>query len=101
MRAARDLGTFRPDCLALFLDVDGTLLEIAATPDAVRVDPHVRTLLRFLCLRTTGAVALISGRSIAALDELFTPVLPFAAAGLHGFEAPQRHRLLSSWHAAR
>lgn len=72
--------------LALFLDVDGTLLEIAATPEAVRVEPRVRTLLRSLYLRTAAAIALISGRTIARLDELFAPMAPLAAAGLHGFE---------------
>lgn len=78
--------TFRSEFLALFLDVDGTLLEIAATPDAVRVEPQVRVLLRSLYLRTAGAVALISGRTIASLDGLFAPMASMAAAGLHGFE---------------
>ncbi len=71
--------------LALFIDVDGTLLEIAATPLAVRVDPALIGLLRSLLLGTNGALALVSGRSIAEMDALFLP-LTLAAAGLHGFE---------------
>jgi trehalose 6-phosphate phosphatase len=86
MRPPLDSEAVRLGSLALFLDVDGTLLEIAATPDAVRVEPQLRTLLRSLYFRTAGAIALISGRSIAALDELFAPMSSLAAAGLHGFE---------------
>ncbi len=71
--------------LALFLDVDGTLLEIAATPRSVRVDPSLNELLRALLLGTGGALALVSGRSIAEMDALFLP-LTLSAAGLHGFE---------------
>jgi trehalose 6-phosphate phosphatase len=70
---------------ALFIDVDGTLLEIAPTPLAVRVEPELTALLRSLLLATSGALALVSGRSIAELDALFLP-LTLPAAGLHGFE---------------
>lgn len=70
---------------ALFLDVDGTLLEFAATPDAVQVPVGLISLLLRLQHRLHGALALISGRRLASLDNLFKPlVLP--AAGLHGFE---------------
>jgi trehalose 6-phosphate phosphatase len=70
---------------AFFLDVDGTLLEHADTPDAVRVDGAMRALLADLRSGAGGAVALISGRSVADLDHLFAPlVLP--AAGQHGAE---------------
>lgn len=71
--------------VALFIDVDGTLLEIAPTPLAVRVDSGLTDLLRALLLGTSGALALVSGRSIAEMDALFLP-LTLAAAGLHGFE---------------
>lgn len=71
--------------VALFIDVDGTLLEIAPTPLAVRVDPGLTDLLRALLLGTSGALALVSGRSIVEMDALFLP-LTLAAAGLHGFE---------------
>ena len=46
--------------IALFLDVDGTLLEIAATPQAVSVPDDLRERLRALCQATDGAVALVS-----------------------------------------
>jgi trehalose-phosphatase len=69
----------------LFLDVDGTLLEIAPTPDAVRVEPSLKELLLRVQQALGGAVALVSGRSLATLDELFAPV-HWPAAGLHGLE---------------
>jgi trehalose 6-phosphate phosphatase len=69
--------------IALFLDVDGTLVEIARRPDAVRVTEPLRELLGALLHDNAGAVALVSGRTLAGLDELFAPVA-FPAAGLHG-----------------
>ena len=71
--------------IALFLDVDGTLLELAATPQAVSVSDDLRERLRALAVASGGAVALVSGRAIADLDALFAP-LALPAAGLHGFE---------------
>jgi trehalose 6-phosphate phosphatase len=71
--------------LAFFLDVDGTLLEMAPTPDAVVVDPELLAMLRALVLGSGGAVALVSGRAIGVLDDLFKPLL-LPCAGLHGFE---------------
>lgn len=71
--------------LALFLDVDGTLIEIAETPHAVVVPPSLKTMLNELSVRLDGALALVSGRSVAALDELFTP-FQFTASGVHGCE---------------
>ena len=80
---------------ALFLDVDGTLIEIADHPAAVRVEPRVIGVLTALTRATDGAVALVSGRPVAALDRLFAPlVLP--AAGLHGLE---RRNAAGSWAA--
>jgi len=71
--------------LAFFLDVDGTLLELASRPDAVVVEGQTRDLLRDLVRASGGAVAFVSGRSIVTLDRLFQPIqLP--SAGLHGFE---------------
>jgi trehalose 6-phosphate phosphatase len=86
MRQPPDNEALHEESPAIFLDVDGTLLEIAPTPDAVRVEPQLRTLLRSLHSRTNGALALISGRTIATLDELFAPLPSLAAAGMHGFE---------------
>ncbi len=74
----------RPDW-ALFLDVDGTLVEIAAAPDAVRVPPELVALLGRLERGLGGALALVSGRTIETLDALFSP-LRLAAAGNHGLE---------------
>lgn len=71
--------------IALFLDVDGTLLEIAASPQAVSVPDELRERLRALFLASGGGVALVSGRAIADLDALFAP-LALPSAGLHGFE---------------
>jgi trehalose 6-phosphate phosphatase len=70
---------------ALFLDFDGTLVEIADRPDAVIVDPALPHILARLGARLEGALALISGRPIAFLDERLAP-FTFDAAGLHGIE---------------
>jgi trehalose 6-phosphate phosphatase len=73
------------DDWALFLDVDGTLLPIAANPAAVRVPERVVSVLASLQDRLSLAIALVSGRSIAELDRLFAP-LRLPAAGVHGGE---------------
>ena len=70
---------------AYFLDLDGTLLDLAATPDTIRVDSALPVLLSDLHRACAGAVALISGRSLADLDlRLGVPNLP--KAGQHGLE---------------
>ena len=70
---------------ALFLDVDGTLLDIADEPQAVKVPSGLVPALSELFGMLGGALALVSGRPIAELDRLFAPlVLP--AAGQHGAE---------------
>jgi trehalose 6-phosphate phosphatase len=70
---------------ALLLDVDGTLLDIAPRPDLVTVPPGLIDDLRRLHDLSGGAVAFVSGRKIAVMDALFTPlVLP--AVGVHGAE---------------
>jgi trehalose 6-phosphate phosphatase len=68
-----------------FLDIDGTLLAIAATPGAVRVGPELTELLHRLSQVSGGAVALVSGRRLADIDALFGGAV-VAAAGLHGLE---------------
>jgi trehalose 6-phosphate phosphatase len=70
---------------ALFLDVDGTLLELADRSDLVQVPPELPALLGDLAARHGGALALISGRPLAELDRLFQPWCG-AAAGVHGVE---------------
>jgi trehalose 6-phosphate phosphatase len=70
---------------ALFLDVDGTLLEIAPRPDRVHVPSNLPSLLADLTRRHDGALALVSGRPLADIDRLFRPWRG-AAAGVHGIE---------------
>ena len=70
---------------AFFLDIDGTLLDIAETPDAVEATRREKSLVRRLHGASGGALALVSGRSLAAIDEMFAP-LKIAAAGQHGAE---------------
>lgn len=82
--SAAPLPPFAADW-AFFLDVDGTLLEHAERPDAVKVDGAMRRLLSELNEGADGALALISGRSVADLDGLFAP-LALPAAGQHGAE---------------
>lgn len=70
---------------ALFLDFDGTLVDIADRPDAVVVDPGLPDLLRRVSQRLSGALAVVSGRPISEIDSfLQTAVVP--VAGLHGVE---------------
>ncbi len=70
---------------ALFLDLDGTLIEIAPTPDAVRPARRLPQLLEHLSHRLGSALAIVSGRPISEIDRILAPlVLP--AAGLHGLE---------------
>lgn len=73
-----------PSC-ALFLDFDGTMVDLAPQPNAVEVPRHLIGVLQKLndCLR--GAVAVISGRPIAQLDAFLQP-LQLAVAGVHGAE---------------
>ena len=70
---------------ALLLDVDGTLLDIASTPDGVVVPASLNATLERLLAQTGGTVALVSGRTIPTLDRLFHP-LKLPAIGGHGAE---------------
>src|ERR1700723_3929510 len=69
----------------LFLDVDGTLIELTDSPLDTVASPELKTLLGQVAERLGGALALVSGRSIDYLDGLFAP-LRLPAAGLHGVE---------------
>jgi trehalose 6-phosphate phosphatase len=75
----------RVDEIALFLDVDGTLVEIEREPGAVHVPARLCRVLADLQEAGGGALALVSGRSLEQLDRLFAP-LRLSAAGLHGLE---------------
>lgn len=70
---------------ALFLDLDGTLVELAPTPHSIRVASDLPSTLARVSRRFGGSLALVSGRSIADLDTLLHP-LRFPAAGIHGIE---------------
>jgi len=71
----------------LFLDIDGTLLELADDPEAVIADAGLRALLGRLAARLDGRVALISGRSVAQIDRIFGPVAEtLPVTGSHGLE---------------
>ena len=70
---------------AILLDVDGTILDIAPRPGDVHAPAKLRATLARLVERTSGATALVSGRSVGDLDRIFDPVrLP--AIGGHGAE---------------
>jgi trehalose 6-phosphate phosphatase len=69
----------------LFLDVDGTLIELSDTPLETFADGELKGLLGSVAERLGGAVALVSGRSVEYLDALFAP-LRLPTAGLHGVE---------------
>src|ERR1700743_238181 len=77
-----------PSETAFFFDFDGTLVELAPTPDGVLVQPRVLDLLAELRRLTNGAVAIVSGRGIDSIDAfLGMPDMPIA--GLPGAE--RRH----------
>lgn len=73
------------DRTALLLDIDGTLLELAPTPRDVIVPPRLCATLQGLHERMSGALALVSGRSLTDIDVIFAP-LQFPAVGGHGAE---------------
>jgi len=70
---------------SFFFDFDGTLTEIAETPNAVIVEERVRQALARLCKLSSGAVAIVTGREIDSIDKFLAP-LKLAVAGVHGYE---------------
>ena len=71
--------------IALFLDIDGTLLDIALTPSTVHVPSFLPCLLNSLSARLSGSLAIITGRPLEEADDLLWPS-KFVAAGVHGGE---------------
>lgn len=69
--------------VALFLDIDGTLLDVALTPSTVRVPPQLAELLDAVAARVAGALAIVTGRQLEEADRLLRPA-KFVAAGVHG-----------------
>ena len=74
-----------PESCALFLDIDGTLLEHCPHPEGVIVAPRLAETLAALSLRLDGALAFVTGRDLAMVDRLFGD-LELAAAGVYGME---------------
>ena len=74
-----------PRRIALFLDMDGTLLDLAATPESVIVPGGLIDLLRRLANGLGGALAIVTGRRISEVDQILAP-LRLAASGVHGAE---------------
>src|SRR3954464_3909749 len=70
---------------AILLDIDGTLLDLLPTPREVWVPPGLSETLKGLAERTSGALALVSGRSLNDIDLIFAPDIFRAVAG-HGAE---------------
>jgi trehalose 6-phosphate phosphatase len=71
--------------LAILLDIDGTLIDLAPTPRAIIVPEGLLATLNGLLQETSGALALVSGRSLADIDWIFAPE-KFPAVGGHGAE---------------
>lgn len=76
----------RPGAHAFFLDFDGTLVDIAARPDAVTVPDGLRDTLDRLCTATGGATAVVSGRSVEVLSG-YLPDFRGPLIGSHGGES--------------
>ncbi len=79
----------------LFLDLDGTLLDLRDDPASIRADAALLALLAACAARLDGALAIISGRPIADLDACFEP-LRFAAAGIHGVQRRRADGVVSA-----
>lgn len=80
---------------AYFFDLDGTLIEFAETPTAVRVTEELRSSLEQLHELVGGAVALLTGRPIVEIDRMF-PHRRLPAAGQHGAERRNAVGLVTS-----
>lgn len=74
-----------PSNWALFLDIDGTLIDLAETPEAIVVPEGLPDHLAAVSARLGGALALVTGRALPFADKLFQP-LTLPIAGLHGAE---------------
>jgi trehalose 6-phosphate phosphatase len=77
------------DKCALLFDIDGTLIDLAPTPDGIFIPPDLPGCLQELWRRTSGALALVSGRMISDIDQIMAP-LKLPAVGGHGVEMRAR-----------
>jgi len=73
----------RDEPVALFLDIDGTLLDVALTPSSVHVPPNLPDVLHALSKRLHGALAIVTGRPLHEADHLLQPA-KFVGGGVHG-----------------
>jgi trehalose 6-phosphate phosphatase len=71
--------------LALFLDFDGTLVDMASTPGGARPEPGLVDLLQKLAENLDGALAIVTGRPLSDIDRMLAPAL-LCGAGVHGAE---------------
>ena len=78
-----------PGNAALYLDFDGTLVEFAPTPEQIVIDDSLPALLAALTAALGGALAILTGRQLAAIAALIAPVT-LTGAGLHGAELRPR-----------
>jgi trehalose 6-phosphate phosphatase len=80
---------------SFFFDFDGTLTEIAETPGAVVLEERAQRSLETLFEVASGAVAIVTGREIEAIDQYFAP-LKLPVAGVHGYERRNGHTTVSA-----
>lgn len=90
----------RLERIALFLDMDGVLAELAETPEAVVPEPRRTAVLRGLGPRLAGRVAIISGRTIAEIDRISDSSMA-SASGVHGLERRRADGRLERAEASR
>lgn len=88
-----DRLTIRPDDTALLLDFDGTLVDIASTPDAIKVDKADKLMLNQLSERHNGAAAIISGRNLRDIEH-YLDGFSGTISGGHGAELRHASKLL-------
>ena len=72
-----------PSACAVFLDLDGTLIDIAAAPDLVHIPSDLVPLLARLSSGLRGALAIVTGRPIGDVNRFLDP-LRLVTAGVHG-----------------
>jgi len=72
-----------PDEFCLFVDADGTLIDIAPTPESAQASREILEVLDRLYFALDGALAIVSGRRVEDIDRLFAP-LRLPASGIHG-----------------
>lgn len=75
----------KDDRWALFIDIDGTLVDLVEHPNLVKIDVYTSALLARLQSKLDGALAILSGRSLSDIDRLLAPLI-LATGALHGLE---------------